>query len=299
MLGKDKKRSESPGLDMAECPYCHTPLRNDAKFCHSCGANLLLPEYDRAFCPQCGARVRSRQWFCQECRSPVEYKGDEDGPAEQILSLQEPGLSPLVTLVKPLRRRNSWIIAGLLGSLLVIPILVWAIVWGTSPPPPPATPTYSAVLKPTQPADLVNRTSPVAPLLQPENKVPAKIPPVADQAALQTQAAAVLNNLRAAQLEKDISKFLKSYASSFPGLDKKQQKTLAIWKKYDYLALHYDMRDFAVLDPKTLTTLVRWSLETRNLANQEKEKSTLTYKVWFSQEGGGWRIKQLEPVRNP
>jgi predicted amidophosphoribosyltransferase len=123
---------------MAGCPYCHTPSRNDAKFCHSCGANLLLPEYDRAFCPQCGARVRSRQWFCQECQSPVEYKCDEDGPAEQILSLHEPDHSPLVTLLKPPRRRNSWIAAGLLSSLLVIPVLVWAIVRITTPAPPPA-----------------------------------------------------------------------------------------------------------------------------------------------------------------
>ncbi|MHB9074730.1 MAG: zinc ribbon domain-containing protein [Desulfobaccales bacterium] len=284
---------------MAGCPYCHTPIRNDAKYCHSCGANLLLPEFDRAFCPQCGARVRSRQWFCQECQSPVEYKGGEDAPAEQILSLQEPNSPPLVTPGTPPRSRNSWIIAGLLSAFLVIPVLVWAIVRITTPALPPSVPKHIAVLKPTQPISLSNQTFPAAPLLPPEGKMPAQTAAVADRAGLQTQAAAVLNNLRAAQLEKDMAKFLKSYASTFPGLDKKQQKTLAIWKKYDYLALHYEMRDFSVVDPKTLTALVRWSLATMNRANQEKEKSTLTYKVWFSQEGGGWRIKQLDPVHNP
>jgi hypothetical protein len=283
---------------MAGCPYCHTPIRNDAKFCHSCGANLFLPEYDRAFCPQCGARVRSRQWFCQECQAPVDYESDEDTQVAQILSLQEPGPFPLVTPSKPPRRKNSWIIAGLLSSLLVIPVLVWAIVRKTTPASPPPVPTHIAVLKPTQPISL-NQTSPAAPLLPPEGKASAQIVSAADRAGLQTQAATVLNNLRAAQLEKDILKFLKSYVSTFPGLDKKQQKTLAIWQKYDYLALHYAMRDFSVLDQNTLTAQVRWSLETRNRTNQEKEKSTLTYKVWFSQEGGGWRIKQLDPVHNP
>lgn len=283
---------------MAGCPYCQTPSRNEAKFCHSCGANLLLPEFDRAFCSQCGARVRARQWFCQECQSPVEYESDEDAPAEPILSLQEPAPSPLVTPRKSSPGRKSWIIAGVLSSLLIIPVLVWAIVRRTTPAPPPPVATHVAVLKPTQPVSLSNQASPAAALLPPEGKAPATLPS-ADRAALQTQAAAVLNNLRAAQLEKDIAKFLKSYASTFPGLDKKQQKTLAIWKKYDYLALHYDMRDFAVLDPKTLTALVRWDLETRNRANQAKEKSTLTYKVWFSQEGGGWWIKQLDLVHNP
>jgi hypothetical protein len=227
----------------------------------------------------------------------VEYKSDEDAPAEQFLILQEPDPSPLVSPGKSTPRRNSWIIAGLLGSLVVIPVLVWVIVRSTTPPPPPRVSTHIAVLKPTQPVSLSNQTFPAAPLL-PEGKAPAQIATVADRAGLQTQAAAVLNNLRAAQLEKDMAKFLKSYASTFPGLDKKQQKTLAIWKKYDYLALHYEMRDFSVLDPKTLTALVRWSFETRNRANQEKEKSTLAYKVWFSQEGGGWRIKQLGPVKN-
>jgi hypothetical protein len=182
---------------------------------------------------------------------------------------------------------------------VVIPVLVWAILWGTSPAPPPPAPKHIAVLKPAQPISLSHQTSPAAPQLPPEGKAPAQIAAVADRSALQTQAAAVLNNLRAAQMEKDIAKFLKSYASTFPGLDKKQQKTLAIWKKYDYLALHYDMRDFSILDPKTLTALVRWDLETMNRANREKEKSTLTYRVWFSQESGGWRIKHLDPVHNP
>jgi hypothetical protein len=259
----------------------------------------LLPEYDRAFCPQCGARVRSRQWFCQECQSPLEYKSGEDAPTEHILSLQEPDPSPLVIPGKPPRSRKSWIIAGVLSSLVVIPVLVWAIMRRTTPAPTSPVSTHIAVLKPTQPVSLSNQTSPAVPLLPPEGKAPAKIATVADRAGLQSQAAAVLNNLRAAQLEKDMAKFLKSYASTFPGLDKKQQKTLAIWKNYDYLALNYEMRDFSVLDPNTLTGLVRWSLETRNRANQEKEKSTLTYKVWFSQEGGGWRIKQLDPVHNP
>jgi len=229
----------------------------------------------------------------------VEYKGAEDGPAEQILSLHEPDHSPLVTLLKPPRRRNRWIAAGLLSSLLVIPVLVWAIVRRTTPAPPPAVSTHITVLKPTQPVSLSNQAIPAAPPLPPEGKAPAQTASVAEPTGLQTQAAAVLNNLRAAQLEKDISKFQKSYTSTFPGLDKKQQKTLAIWKKYDYLALHYEMRDFSVLDPNTLTALVRWSFETMNLSNREKEKSTLAYKVWFSQEGGGWRIKQLDPVHNP
>jgi hypothetical protein len=258
-----------------------------------------LPEFDRAFCPQCGARVRSRQWFCQECQSPVEYKGDEDAAAEEISSLQDSDPSPPVTLVKPPRSRKSWIIAGLLSSLVVIPVLVWVIVLRTTPEPPTPVPTHTTVLKPTQPNSLLNQTSPAAPLLPPEGKTPATLTSGADRASLQTQAAAVLNNLRAAQLEKDMAKFLKSYASTFPDLDKKQQKTLSIWEKYDYLALHYEMRDFSVQDPKTLTALVRWSFETMNRTNQEKEKSTLAYKVWFSQEGGGWRIKQLDPVHNP
>jgi hypothetical protein len=182
---------------------------------------------------------------------------------------------------------------------VVVPVIVWAIVRGTTQAPPPRIPANIAVLKPTQPISLSNQTFSAAPLPPLEGKAPAQIAAAADRSALQTQAAAVLNNLRAAQMEKDIAKFLKSYASTFPGLDKKQQKTLAIWKKYDYLALHYDMRDFSILDPKTLTALVRWDLETRNRANQAKENSTLTYKVWFSQEGGGWRIKHLDPVHNP
>jgi hypothetical protein len=285
---------------MAGCPYCHTPIRNDAKFCHSCGANLLLPEFDRAFCPQCGARVRSRQWFCQACQAPVnDSENDAGALVEQILILKEPEPPPLVSAAKPSRKRNSWIIAVLLSSVLIIPVLVWAIMRSSSPEPPPVVSKPTTPEKPAEPAKLSNLTYPAAPQLPPEGSSPAKVAAVTEGAVLQTQVAEVLNNLREAELEKNIGNFLKAYASTYPGLDKKKEKTLAIWKKYDFLALHYDLRHVSLEDPKTLTALVSWNLETMNRANRERERSNLTYKVWFSREDGGWRIKKLAQVHNP
>jgi hypothetical protein len=218
---------------------------------------------------------------------------------EHFLGLKEPDPLPLVTPNKPPRRKNSWIIPGLLSAALVITVLVWAIMWRSSPAPPPQVPKHIGVEKPAQPASLANQTYPASPQVPPEDKLAAKLASVEDSAALQIQAAAVLDNLRQAQLEKNVAKFLKSYTSTFPGLDKKQQKTLAIWKKYDYLALQYDMRHFSVLDQETLTAMVSWNLETMNRVNREKNRSTMTYRVWFSRENGEWRIKRLAPVHSP
>jgi hypothetical protein len=218
---------------------------------------------------------------------------------EHFLSLKEPDPLPLVTPNKPPLRKNSWIIAGLLSAALVIPVLVCAIMLRSSPAPSPQVPKHIGVEKPVQPASLANQMYPASPQMPPEGKLVAKPASVEDSAFLQIQAAAILDNLRQAQLEKNVAKFLKSYTSTFPGLDKKQQKTLAIWKKYDYLALHYDMRHFSVLDPETLTALVSWNLETMNRVNREKNRSTMNYKVWFSRENGEWRIKKLAPVHSP
>jgi hypothetical protein len=109
----------------------------------------------------------------------------------------------------------------------------------------------------------------------------------------------VLNNLQEAQKTEDISLYIKSYSGSFPNLEEKRNKTMAIWKIYDYIALQYSLENVTSLDAKTAVAQVSWNLETLNQANQKNMKFIQTYKVWFSREDEGWRIKNLEELSRP
>ena len=60
---------------MRICPYCGSPVEDDALFCTNCGANVsapqAAPQQDPAFCPNCGARLPAGSAFCTNCGANV------------------------------------------------------------------------------------------------------------------------------------------------------------------------------------------------------------------------------------
>ena len=53
---------------MIFCPKCHTQLVENAKFCHSCGANIDIPLSN---CPSCDKKNPADAQFCYGCGSPM------------------------------------------------------------------------------------------------------------------------------------------------------------------------------------------------------------------------------------
>ncbi len=276
---------------MEECPFCHKSLEDIDNFCRSCGANLMLPEFERAFCPHCGARVLTGQWYCQQCQWPLE-EGAEKKDQEGAFA------APPTARAAPSKPNIRWIIGGLLGAGLVI-LVVLAWFFRETPPAPSSDLLMSRSRGipnggPGQPSPI--QAEPPASL---PKAAPASPPAGGSQEILRQQLAEVLNNLQEAQRKKDISVYMKSFSGSFPSLEKKRNKTLAIWKIYDYTALQYSFENLTPLDAKTVVAQVNWNMETRNRANQKNEKFNQTYKVWFSREDEGWRIKNVEELPKP
>jgi hypothetical protein len=276
---------------MEECPFCHKPLEDIDNFCRSCGANLMLPEFERAFCPHCGARVLPGQWYCQQCRWPLEEgleKKDQEGAFATLPTAR----------TAPSKPNFMWIIGGLLGAGLVILVVLTWFFRETLPAP------FSDLLT-SRSRGIPNvgsgQSSPIQ--AEPPSSLPKSAPANPQsgisQEILRQQVAEVLNNLQEAQREKDIAVYMKSYSGSFPSLGNKRSKTLAVWKIYDYISLQYSLENVTLLDAKTAVAQVSWNMETRNRANQKNEKFIQTYKVWFSLEDEGWRIKNLEELPKP
>ena len=276
---------------MEECPFCHKPLEDTDNFCRSCGANLMLPEFERAFCPRCGARVLTGQWYCRQCQCPLEEgleKTDQEGAFA----------TPPTARAAPSKPQIRWIIGGLLGAgLVILVVLVWF--FRETPPAPSSDLLMSRSTAipnagPEQSGPI--QAEPPSPL---PKSVPASPQGGSSPESLPQQLAEVLNNLQEAQREKDISVYMKSYSGSFPSLEKKRNQTLAIWKIYDYTSLQYSLENVTPLDAKNAVAQVGWNGETHNRVNQKNEKFIQTYKVWFSREDEGWRIKTLKELPKP
>jgi len=268
---------------MPECPYCQEPVEENALFCRSCGASLKLPEYDRAFCPHCGARVSARQEFCHECHwSLVKL------PAEEPAS----GAPPAPAKASPWKK--PWVWGLLAGAGLLIALLPWLFISGS--PPPPAVPV------PVGPKAAAPKTVPAAPvpvpappaLPAPEKGVPPLSATPSNTAALKDQLTELLNQLREAQLKKDISLYSQAFSPNFPDFDQRRLRTLAVWDAYDYSGLDFEVTEVNLLDADQAQATVTWKLEIRQKATQNGKSETQSYNVRFSKDGGKWRISNLE-----
>ena len=281
---------------MSECPYCQEPVEENAIFCRSCGASLRLPEYDRAFCPHCGARVSARQEFCHECHwSLVKPAAEEPAPGTE---------APILIQAKPSPWRKPWVWGLLVGAGLIIAILPWLFIAGAPTPPAPAPSTPKVIAEKPAPAapPAPIAPAPVAPAPGPQpgeaGTLPASEMPLS-AAVLKDQLTELLNQLREAQLKKDISQYAQAFAPNFPDFDKRRQKTLAVWEAYDYSALDFELAEVKLLDADHAQSTVTWKLNIQEKTNHTAKSETQSYKVWFSKDAGKWRISNLEMVRKP
>lgn len=108
----------------------------------------------------------------------------------------------------------------------------------------------------------------------------------------------LLHQIREAQLRKDIDLFLSAYSPHFPDMEKKKERTLKIWKTYDFREMQFHMDDLHQKDPLTYLGKVTWNVKFKNVDTQEISTSLKSYQVSFSQESGKWLIQSLEPIED-
>lgn len=107
----------------------------------------------------------------------------------------------------------------------------------------------------------------------------------------------VLNQIREAQLRKDIQLFLSAYSPDFPDLGKKRELTLNIWRRYDYIDLQFRVSDIQRPDGSSILGQVTWDIKARDHKTDEVRTLTKSYQVQFVRDlSGKWVIQKLDAM---
>lgn len=248
---------------MANCPHCQQPVAAGQHFCSQCGADLSTAPVQENVCPRCGSRVQSEQKFCAECGHPLR-----------------PGAAP------PAAATGRWLIALGAAAVIVLVLLVLVINLTRKPARPPepqaAAPPPAAALPPA-----------VAPA---PAATPAPTSPTPAKASLEIALEEVLQDIRQANLDKDIVLYMSRYSTLYPELDKKREDTLSTWEKNDFKNLAFNLSKIRALGENDAVAEVSWSILVYNKAKKKAETSDYTYQVWFSRELGRWKIKKIEDL---
>ncbi len=103
----------------------------------------------------------------------------------------------------------------------------------------------------------------------------------------------LLDQVREAQLKKDISLFLEAYAPTFPNLEKKKESVLKAWGKYDYIDMRFTIENIQKLNANSIVAKVVWDITLEDVHSKKKSALVRDYTVHFSQVSGKWLIQEL------
>jgi uncharacterized protein YbaR (Trm112 family)/ketosteroid isomerase-like protein len=103
----------------------------------------------------------------------------------------------------------------------------------------------------------------------------------------------LLENIRQANLKKDIDLFISCYASNFKDREGKKKAALAFWTKFDYLDLSYDLKNSSILGD-TAKVKVEWVIKISSTTSRQHQKSKANLDVKLKKEEGGWKIEEVK-----
>jgi hypothetical protein len=105
----------------------------------------------------------------------------------------------------------------------------------------------------------------------------------------------MLENIRQANLKKNIDLFLSCYSIDFKDREVKKKATLDNWKKFDYLDLSYDLRNPSI-SGDTAKAKVEWLIKIFPTTGGKPQESKTILDVLLKKEEGEWKIKEVKLV---
>ena len=128
---------------------------------------------------------------------------------------------------------------------------------------------------------------------------PSPTPPPLTKLAAETQEVDKINtlfdNIRNANLHKNIDLFMSCFSSDFNGREKKRSDTLKMWKNFNYLDLTYEMKNKNISED-TSSVRLEWLLKTTKKGSKKVEEGRTLLDVTLKREDGYWKIKEIKSI---
>ena len=272
------------------CPSCKASYPS-GKFCKKCGATLLTRPKGIAVEPP----METQKEAFRETPQPQQPEQEPVPLPEPLktdvtkkeIEVRAPEKKPDVIKVpsakkKPILRPLYIGVACVIVVIAVAGYLFW--------------PKYSYLIKKQPPSStgLVQKVEPPSDthVLPP----PSKTQPITPRQSEAKEVEAIKNlleNIRQANLQKNIDLFMSCYALEFKDREGRKAATLENWRNFDYLELSYDLKRQAI-SSDTASASVEWFILTSPKGGGQAQESKAVLDVTFKKEDGGWKIKEIK-----
>lgn len=106
----------------------------------------------------------------------------------------------------------------------------------------------------------------------------------------------LLENVRLANLRKDINLFMSCYSSDFKDQEERRRTALESWSRYNYLDLVYVFKPESVLIDSAKGR-VEWRIRSIPVTGGQPEEGKSVLNVTFKKEKNAWKIKEVAPIK--
>jgi hypothetical protein len=106
----------------------------------------------------------------------------------------------------------------------------------------------------------------------------------------------LLENIRQANLKKNISLLMSCYASDYKDLEERRRSALQSWERYNYLGLDYDLKVKSV-STNDVEARVEWKIRSIPVTGGQFEEEKSVLNVIFQKEKNEWKIKEVTPAK--
>jgi hypothetical protein len=106
----------------------------------------------------------------------------------------------------------------------------------------------------------------------------------------------LLEDIRQANLKKNISLLMSCYTSDYEGLEERRRTALQSWEKYNYLDLDFVLKVESV-SINAAKARVEWQIRSIPTTGGQLEEGKSALNVIFQKEKNKWKIKEVSPAK--
>ncbi len=105
----------------------------------------------------------------------------------------------------------------------------------------------------------------------------------------------LFENIRQANLKKNIDVFMSCFSHDFNGMEGKRLDTLKTWENFNYIDLSYNLKK-QTISGDTADVRLEWLVKTSQKESGRLQDGRTVLDVTLKREDGRWKIKEIKPV---